>query len=181
MAPIPKPKTKNFRVDNRWTPELVENGFTPVSIFFLDHYHSLSPPITHAEAVLVIHIIRYKWSDDAPYPGYKTVATQMGISPQMARHHARSLSEKGYLHREMQTGATNKFHLKPLFDALIRFRKRTAAQAALKQPQANAAQPSLVAKTPPPPPPPPPPARRPISREAAKANTFAKKILARQK
>lgn len=109
-----------YSVDGRWSPVLTASGFTPVAVSFLDNYSKLSPPITPAEAIFIIHLIRYKWTADAPYPGFKSIAEQMGISVQMARHHARNLEQKKYLSREMRVGATNRFHLEPLFAALER-------------------------------------------------------------
>lgn len=139
--------TSKYQASKRWTADLVADGFTPVSIFFLDNYAKLVPPITHAEAMLVIHLMRYKWTENAPYPGFKTIAAQMGISAQMARQHARSLDQKNYLNRVMQVGATNKFDLSPLFAALTKLRHRTVGKA----PAAGAS---------PPAPPPPPPSVR---------------------
>jgi hypothetical protein len=118
-----KPETR-FAVDDRWTPQLMVDGFAPVSVFFLENYSRLKPPITHSEAMFLVHLVRYKWSADAPYPGFKTLAKQMGVSVQMARYYARSLSQKGYLDREIRIGATNRFHLQPLFRALGRLRAR---------------------------------------------------------
>ena len=53
---------------------------------FLEHYHALKPyNLTHSEAMFVIHLIRYKWDESAPYPGYKALAKQMGVSHKSAR------------------------------------------------------------------------------------------------
>lgn len=105
-------------VSARWTEALTKQGWTPVSDFFLDHYARLDPPITNAEAILVIHLIRHKWDDAPPFPGFTTLAKRMGISTTAARGHARSLERKGYLHRQMRIGTTNKFDLTKLFTAL---------------------------------------------------------------
>src|SRR5262245_41570447 len=88
-----------------------DDGWTPVSDFFLDHYAQLEPPITNAEAMLVIHLIRHKWDNAPPFPGFTTLARKMGISTTAARGHARSLETKGYLVRHMRVGTTNKFDL----------------------------------------------------------------------
>src|SRR6266516_448771 len=113
---------KNIRSERsvaaRWTPNLAQKGWTPVSDVFLDNYHRLTPPLKYSEAMFVIHLIRHKWDAKAPYPSFKVLAKRMGISPEAARLHARSLQDKGYLFREMQVGQTNKFHLNNLFIAL---------------------------------------------------------------
>jgi len=103
-------------VATRWTPTLAKAGWTPISDFFLDNYHRLG--IKHAEAMLIIHLMRHKWDASAPYPGFKSIARKMKISPEATRVHARSLEVKGFLRREKQVGETNRFHLQGLFTAL---------------------------------------------------------------
>lgn len=127
--PVPKADGKNYGVEQRWPAELLTNGYTPISVFFLDHYSQLKPPMTHGEAMFIVHLMRYKWTKDAPHPGFTALAKQMGISPQMTRAHARSIEGKGYLLREMQEGTTNKFHLEPLFEALKKLRKQAQIKA----------------------------------------------------
>ena len=105
-------------VGNRWTPLLTKKGWTPVVNSFLDNYHRLDPPMKYAEAMFVIHLVRYKWGSDKPYPSFKTLGLRMGISPQAARIIARNLQKKNYLVREFTTGETNRFNLRKLFDAL---------------------------------------------------------------
>ena len=120
-------KLRNARdVATRWTPALSRN-WTPISDFFLDNYHRLSPPIKYQEAMLIIHLMRHKWDAAAPHPGFPTLAKRMGISPQAARLHARSLETNGYLSREMRVGETNRFHLNKLFAALERLMQADAS------------------------------------------------------
>jgi hypothetical protein len=103
-------------VATRWTPTLAKAGWTPISDFFLDNYHRLG--IKHAEAMLIIHLMRHKWDASAPYPGFKSIARKMKISPEATRVHARSLEAKGFLRREKKVGETNRFHLQGLFTEL---------------------------------------------------------------
>jgi DnaD-like protein len=110
--------TKLREVNQRWTRELVKNGWTPISDFFLDNYWKLNPPIKGAEVLLIVHLLRYKWDQNAPFPAFKTIAKKMGVSSTAVRNHARSLEAKRYLQREMQVGSTNRFDLNPLFKAL---------------------------------------------------------------
>jgi hypothetical protein len=118
------PVVKNARqsaprvVAARWTPALTKGGWTPVSDFFLDNYRKLDQPLTSNEALLVIHLMRHKWDDAAPFPAFKTLAKRMGVTATSARNHARSLEKKGYLKREKRVGTTNRFDLTPLFRAL---------------------------------------------------------------
>jgi DNA-binding MarR family transcriptional regulator len=107
------------QVERRWTPTLIRaGGFTPVSIFFLENYSRLPSPLNHAEAMLVIHLMRHKFDNEAPYPGFTSLAKRMGVTPTAVRGYARSLEKKGYLKREARTSKTNLFRLEPLFVAL---------------------------------------------------------------
>jgi DNA-binding MarR family transcriptional regulator len=108
-------------VARRWTRALISaGGFTPVSVFFLENYSRLPNPLTHAEAMLVIHLVRHKFDEKAPFPGFTSLGKKMGVTPTAVRGYARNLEEKGYLQREMRTAQTNKFHLEKLFAALER-------------------------------------------------------------
>jgi Helix-turn-helix domain len=114
----PQEESEPREVSARWTAALTSGGWTPVADFFLDSYAKLDPRLTNAEAMLVIHLIRHKWDEAPPFPGFTTLAKRMGISPTAARAHARSLENKGYLLRHMRVGTTNKFDLGKLFTAL---------------------------------------------------------------
>lgn len=105
-------------VARRWTPKLAES-FTPVSDFFLENYHRLSPPVTSLEAMFIIHLVRHKWDEKPPYPSFRTIAKRMGVTDTSVRNHARSLERgKKYLRREKVVGQPNRFDLQPLFKAL---------------------------------------------------------------
>lgn len=115
---------KRFSASAAWTPALAtgtddDHGHVAVVRTFLRHYSSLKPyPLNSGEALFVIHLMDFKWGDDAPWPSYAKLAAYMGISPKMARRHAQSLQVKGYLHREIRRAMTNRFDLRPLFRAL---------------------------------------------------------------
>ena len=77
-------------------------------------------PLTSGETLFILHLMEFKWDSDAPFPAYKTLAARMGISDKMARRHAKSLQDKGYLKRRMRVGQTNRFDLNPLFDTVLK-------------------------------------------------------------
>lgn len=124
------------KVENRWTPELSES-FTPISNFFLDHYADLRPRIKALEAMFIIHLMQNKWDEQAPFPGFRSLAKKMGISMSAARTYARSLQTKGYVRRQEQIGRSNLFHFDKLFAALTDLKKQQ--DAATKTDQADAA------------------------------------------
>lgn len=132
----PKSTVAKRDVAKRWTEKLAKGGFTPVVQAFLEHYASLSPPITTPEAVFIIHLMSFKWDEKMPWPAFKTLAKRMGISTTAVRNHARSLDTgKKYLVRHPRVGKPNLFDLRPLFAAL---EKAQAASEARKKNESKA-------------------------------------------
>lgn len=126
------PANINNSFAERWHHELAPDGHTQVSNYFLAHYHRLSPDLTHGEAMFVIHLMQHKWDEKAPFPSYATLAKRMTVSVKTARRYAISLAQKKYLHRELRVGATNRFYLDRLIEALVNLRRKDAGLAALK-------------------------------------------------
>lgn len=95
-------------------------GWVGVPDAFLRHYANLQPygGLTVGEAMFVIQLMSFKWSDNSPFPSYKTLARRMGVSDKMVRRYAANLEAKGCLKREGRIGSTNRFDLTPLFEAL---------------------------------------------------------------
>ena len=119
------------QVAERWTGRLAAAGWTPVSDFFLANYHRVG--ITHTEAMVIVHLVSFKWDRNAPFPSLKTIAKRMGITPPSVRTHLRSLENKRILLREMQIGQTNKFHLDGLFKILEDLMAKDEEAAAIEE------------------------------------------------
>lgn len=95
-------------------------GWLGVPDAFLRCYGKLQPyGLTTAEAMFVLQLMAYKWTEEAPFPSYTTLAKRMGVTPKMVRRYAKTLEEKGYLKRKARIGSSNKFELQPLFDAVV--------------------------------------------------------------
>ena len=111
---------QNRSYASRWKHEgLFRQGYVAVPTTFLCLYAELKPySLTSGEALFILHLMAFKWGEDAPFPSYKTLAKRMGVSTKMVRRHAQSLETKGYLVRLFQRGGTNRFFLNPLFDKL---------------------------------------------------------------
>lgn len=117
-AAVVQTDSPRYGAAQRWTQDLVKDGFTPVSDYFLKNYALLQPPITTGEAMFVIHLMSFKWTSKAPHPSMRRIAERMGVSEVSARGYARNLEIKHYLQRVMRVGRTNHFRLRPLFSVL---------------------------------------------------------------
>lgn len=130
----PSPAVRS--VGARWTPKLARN-FTPVSLAFLELYRDLprgagrkrrvrrgdmdaaDRGLTPTEALLIVHLISYKWDERAPFPTLATLAKRMGLTTRAVRNALSSLESMGYLRREVdKRGAPSKYHFEGLFSAL---------------------------------------------------------------
>jgi|SRR5229473_2038755 hypothetical protein len=45
--------------------------------------------------MFILHLMSFKWSEQAPYPSYKTLAKRMGVTDKMVRRYAAGLEDKG--------------------------------------------------------------------------------------
>src|SRR5436190_9966451 len=120
--------TSKRQIADRWTADLVKEGWTPVSTFFLRNYAILKPPISSHEAMFLIHLISHKWDKRAPYPALKTVASRMGVGAAAVRQHARHLERLGYLRREFRLAQPSRYHFDQLFTKLEEFRTKLRAE-----------------------------------------------------
>jgi len=108
-------RQRERNIQKQWTPKLA-TAFTAVSDAFLRHYRDLK--LTNTEAMLLIHLISYKWDDEAPFPSFDTLANRMGLTKEQVRAHALSLVRKKCLGRTIRPGHSNLFHFEPLFEKL---------------------------------------------------------------
>lgn len=109
-------KSTEWDMGKRWTPTLLEEGFTPVPTVFLKHYAELK--ISSPEAMLILHLMSHKWDAKRPFPRFARLAARMQMSETAVRGHARSLEKKGMLKRIKRPGRSNEFDMTPLFRQL---------------------------------------------------------------
>src|SRR5438045_1934059 len=83
------------RAKSRWTEKLMRRGFTPVAVVFLQRYARLVPKLSHAETLLIIHLMSFKWDEKAPYPSVGLLAERLGVSTRYVR---KMLKRLGALH-----------------------------------------------------------------------------------
>jgi hypothetical protein len=96
---------------------LFENGFLGVPTTFLEYYAQIG--LSTGEAMFFLHLMSFKWTEDAPFPSYKTLSKRMGTSDEMVRLYAKHLEDKGLLVRVFRKGRSNAFDLTPLSAVLL--------------------------------------------------------------
>ncbi len=120
-------KKIDYKVSAKWSPLLADGGHVPIVTDFLKHYHELEPEsLNYREAMFVIHLMGFKWTEENPHPGYKKLAKQMGVSDKTTRRLARKICKKGLLKIILREANTNEFDLKPLFEALENHKTKSA-------------------------------------------------------
>jgi DNA-binding transcriptional ArsR family regulator len=124
-----------YGVEKRWTP-LLAKRFCPVSSAFLEHYHELrgvpgGRGLNSTEAMLIVQLMDFKWTEKAPFPTVKRLATRMSLSPRMIRTALKSLEDNGFIRRDpMPDGGPNRYYFDGLFKALEDLVRRKAEEAA---------------------------------------------------
>lgn len=114
----------NRKLATRWGGQEMlfarPEGWVGVPDAFLRLYARLQPyALTVGEAMFVLELMSYKWTESAPFPSYKSLAARMGVTDKMVRRYAANLEGKGYLRRYARIGSTNTFDLSPLFAAIV--------------------------------------------------------------
>lgn len=131
-----KPAKAKFAIEKRWTPAITEAGYTPVALSFIRHYSTLKPtPMTFREAMLVIHLMEYKWGKSMPFPGLKLLGRRMGIHARQVQRIVKSLEDKKLIVRNLRVSQTTLYDLSPLFAAIeARIIEEKATKKAKKRP-----------------------------------------------
>jgi hypothetical protein len=84
----------NRSLAKRWGnhESLLEGGWVGVPVAFLSNYGNLIQygGLTSAEAMFVLQLMAFKWSEEAPFPSYTTLAKRMGITDKQARRYAKA-------------------------------------------------------------------------------------------
>ncbi len=109
-------KVPKRALSERWTPLIATTGFTAVAGAFLENYAKLN--ITPSEAMLLIHLVSFKWTKEAPFPSVSRLAKLMGCSERNVRKLCHSLESVGLIKRVGREGTSNRFDLSGLYEKL---------------------------------------------------------------
>ena len=134
QASRPESEAINRSLIARWNhEEFFDRGFVATPVRFLELYAHLKPyPLTAGEALFVLELMSFKWTEAAPFPSYKRIAERMNVSDKMVRRYAQNLEAKSYLRRQVRKSQTNMFDLTGLFNALMGAIERTKRESEMR-------------------------------------------------
>lgn len=117
-------------VANRLTPRLAEEGWVAVPALLLRHMArfpcSRGPDgLSPVEVLLLVQLLSFKWTSEAPYPPIKVLAERLGRTERSVYSILSGLKKKGLINwerglsgRDGEPGRANRYDLGPLFRAL---------------------------------------------------------------
>lgn len=130
-------------IARRTTERLAARGFCGVPSYFLQNYHRLPPPtpgqrgLTSTEAMLLIHLLDFKWDEHPPFPALETLAERMGITARAVRKAMVHLEECKFLERIPDRRRTNRYDMTGLFRALEKLMDDDGAKPSVAKPMAD--------------------------------------------
>jgi hypothetical protein len=74
-------------------------------------HHNAEAPLTHGEALFILHLMTFKWDEALPYRSYKTLSRLMGVDQKTVQRYAQSLCRKKHLFCIFQPKGANRFDL----------------------------------------------------------------------
>lgn len=101
------------RIEDRWSESVAEGGWSAVPNLFLDSYAELG--LSPTEAMVIIHLMSFKWDDKLPFPSVATLKSKLGLSDSRLRVLLRGLEAKQVVERVRRKGRSNEY----AFDGLI--------------------------------------------------------------
>jgi len=110
------------RNEEKWTPALMEAGWTVLPSIILEKQEALG--LEPVDVNILLQLARHWWySDNPPYPSKAAMAKAMGVDPSTIRRRIARMEAAGFIKREERFTKrkfggqdTNKYH----FDGLIK-------------------------------------------------------------
>lgn len=120
-------------LEAKWTPQLLEAGWTVLPAALIEHQKALG--IDAIDMNIILHLANRWWTaDNRPMPSKNSIAAAMSIDPSTVRRRIQALEKAGLVKREQRRIAgrgskTNIYHL----DGLIKELQPFAAEMVKKK------------------------------------------------
>jgi biotin operon repressor len=107
---------KDHQIRERWSEQIIRGGFTAVPMNFLRRYSRLG--LNATDAMLLIHIMAYRWDRHLPFPSLTRIAEEMGLSTSQVRFRMARLEKDGYIERVYRKGRSTLYNPSGLIQKL---------------------------------------------------------------
>jgi hypothetical protein len=98
VIPLPISKKERRRAEDKWSPQVIKLGYTPLPSLLLRAQAKLK--INPTQLNVLIQIIEHWWeADKDPYPAKETIARRMGKSPRQIQRVLTQLEKGGFIKR----------------------------------------------------------------------------------
>jgi len=108
----------NDRLADKWTEEIIDQGFTAVPNLLLNNRELLG--ISTSEFYMLIVIEMYRWTSDRPWPSLRELSKASGFSTRQVSRLTQGLESLGLLTRIKRANTSNLYDVQPLIDELDR-------------------------------------------------------------
>ena len=130
---IPKKKPEDLKVlEQKWSPELIEAGWTVLPAALIEHQRALG--IDATDINIILHLANRWWTaDNRPMPSKTSIAHAMKIDPSTVRRRIQAMEKAGLIFREQRRiskegSKTNVYHLDGLIEELKPFAAKMVEQ-----------------------------------------------------
>lgn len=143
-----KPKTSDDLkvLEQKWSPELIEAGWTVLPAALIEHQRALG--LDAIDINIILHLANRWWTaDNRPMPSKNSIAEAMHIDPSTVRRRIQAMEKANFVRREERRvskvgSKTNIYHLDGLIEALKPF----AAEMVVKKKERMAEREARFAK-----------------------------------
>ncbi len=88
----------NNTIKAKWPGLLWQWGFIPAARIFVRNYARLDPPLTDFQALLILNIVDYIWSEgQVPFPPLEQLAADLGVGADRITQALGELAAHGYI------------------------------------------------------------------------------------
>lgn len=98
VIPLPLPKKSKRRAEDKWSPQVLKHGYTPLPNLLLRAQGKLK--ITPTQLNVLVQLAEHWWiADEDPYPAKERIAQRMRKSPRMIQRYITELEKAGFIKR----------------------------------------------------------------------------------
>ncbi len=130
-----KVTTQNSSVANKWGKLVASYGHTAIPNLLIEHVVNLK--LSPSEFLIVVCVLKFKWSDEDPYPSADTLSKLSGLAKNTVRTQIRQLKKRGIVKVVRRTSENNAqqsngYDFTPLRKRLESYAQRTPKRASTR-------------------------------------------------